>query len=286
MRKFSKLSVCRLNKLVRAAVLLTLICAFVLSIRPVTAATFTVYLTFDDGPWEGRTNVILDILKKYNVKATFFIEGKHVDGAGELIQRELNEGHHIGNHLWFHEVQIMIGANPSDKLLLQRYEITDEAMRAALGEKLWAQYNAQEPVKPFRWPGGAAKTFPRNDVITYNWQVSSGDAYAAKTPTVAQEINNVLYGYPPDNQYGVYAWMYSGTSSVIVLMHDTSPRTQEALPKIIESLQANGATFGVLPRPGDQGGEMPFKLGVVPPCANQEDNCGKENSMGLIKARQ
>ena len=63
-----------------------------------------IYLTFDDGPNSYFTPVILDVLKKYNVKATFFVTSA---GPDELIKREFDEGHAIGLHSSSHEYGII-----------------------------------------------------------------------------------------------------------------------------------------------------------------------------------
>ena len=60
-----------------------------------------VALSFDDGPSK-ETEKILDILKKYNVKATFFICGKNIKGREKIIKRIVKEGHEIGNHTYNH----------------------------------------------------------------------------------------------------------------------------------------------------------------------------------------
>ena len=59
-------------------------------------------LTFDDGPDEDFTPQILDILKKYNVKATFYVIGEKVQYNKKIIKREFEEGHEIGNHTYTH----------------------------------------------------------------------------------------------------------------------------------------------------------------------------------------
>lgn len=59
-------------------------------------------LTFDDGPHPRYTPLILDILKKYEVHATFFTVGMNVETYGDLIAREISEGHEIGNHTYHH----------------------------------------------------------------------------------------------------------------------------------------------------------------------------------------
>lgn len=62
----------------------------------------TVYLTFDDGPVPEATPLVLDILKQYNVKATFFCVGENVKKHPQLFQRIINEGHAVGNHTFNH----------------------------------------------------------------------------------------------------------------------------------------------------------------------------------------
>lgn len=58
----------------------------------------TVYLTFDDGPTPGVTPWVLEQLKQYNAKATFFCIGKNIKQHPQLFQRLFKEGHSIGNH--------------------------------------------------------------------------------------------------------------------------------------------------------------------------------------------
>jgi peptidoglycan/xylan/chitin deacetylase (PgdA/CDA1 family) len=61
-----------------------------------------VYLTFDDGPIPEATPFILDTLKQYDVKATFFMVGDNVSKHPELYQRIKEEGHQVGNHTHNH----------------------------------------------------------------------------------------------------------------------------------------------------------------------------------------
>ena len=62
----------------------------------------TVYLTFDDGPIPEATPLVLDILKQYNAKATFFCVGDNVTKYPEVFQRIVSEGHSFGNHTHNH----------------------------------------------------------------------------------------------------------------------------------------------------------------------------------------
>ena len=61
-----------------------------------------VYLTFDDGPIPEATPWILDVLKEYDVKATFFMVGDNVRKYPELYERIVSEGHQVGNHTHNH----------------------------------------------------------------------------------------------------------------------------------------------------------------------------------------
>ncbi len=62
----------------------------------------TIYITFDDGPIPEATPFILDTLKRYNIKATFFMVGDNARRYPELLERVRAEGHRIGNHTFHH----------------------------------------------------------------------------------------------------------------------------------------------------------------------------------------
>ncbi len=62
----------------------------------------SIFLTFDDGPTEHITPWVLDLLRKYDAKATFFCIGKNAEQHPELLQRIIDEGHSIGNHTYSH----------------------------------------------------------------------------------------------------------------------------------------------------------------------------------------
>lgn len=61
-----------------------------------------IYLTFDDGPIEGLTPWVLDTLKHYGIKATFFCVGENIERNRSVFQRVLDEGHQVGNHTYNH----------------------------------------------------------------------------------------------------------------------------------------------------------------------------------------
>ncbi len=189
----------------------------------------TVYLTFDDGP-SSNTNEILDILNKYNIKATFFVLGKSFDGAKQIYQRIVKEGHSLGMHSYSHDYATIYSSveefeKDVKKISEYLYEITG--------------------VKPtiYRFPGGSSNTITKIDIhefinvlnkkgiVHYDWNIMNGDAYNYKVK-VNTLIDNVVTGV---NKY----------QTSMVLMHDAASKdnTVESLPKLIETLNKMEVTF-------------------------------------------
>ena len=191
-----------------------------------------VYLTFDDGP-SAYTAELLDVLKKYNVKATFFVTGR---GDDALILREYQEGHTVGLHTFTHDYSYI-------------YQNVDTFF-----EDL---YRVQERVKNItgytsyimRFPGGSSNTVSarydggarimsklvsevESRGFTYfDWNVSSGDA--GSTTSADGVFKNVAYA------------LKEGGSSVI-LQHDIKDFSVAAVEWIIEYGLANGYKFAAL----------------------------------------
>jgi peptidoglycan/xylan/chitin deacetylase (PgdA/CDA1 family) len=84
-----------------------------------------VALTFDDGPKPGQTEAILDILKKHEVKASFFMVGRRIERHRELAARVLAEGHQLGNHSYSH--RRLIFKSPS--YIQEEIDKTDALLR-------------------------------------------------------------------------------------------------------------------------------------------------------------
>lgn len=236
---------------------------------PPPAESWTVYLTFDDGPSPSVTPQILDVLAEYGVPGTFFLHGHRIKGNEALVRRMIDDGHAIGNHLWQQD-GLTHGSAVDEVDLIAAWRKTEQEIKRALGPDLTPVYEAQ-PVYLIRQPGGSAQPFPVPDeveAITYNWHVSSGDSAPYHPgPDDPPErpwhyvVGNVLLSwFEPRRYYSVYDY----GDGAIILMHDVAPVLAEALPVIIEDLLANGASFGVLPRPGDAVGSMPVVISAPP----------------------
>ncbi len=190
-----------------------------------------IYLTFDDGPNSVYTPVILDVLKKYDVKATFFVTSA---GPDELIKREFDEGHAIGIHSSTH----------------------DYAKIYKSSEAFWSDMNVvkdrvynltgKNPTL-LRFPGGVSNTVSKkynkgimtqlakevedNGYAYFDWNLSSGDAGGTTDPEV--EFNNVKRDLRKDK-------------GNVILMHDIKKHTSLAIEQIVKYGIDNGYKFEVL----------------------------------------
>nr|WP_320145842.1 polysaccharide deacetylase family protein [uncultured Anaeromusa sp.] len=197
--------------------------------QPYKAAK-VVYLTFDDGPDPQNTPVVLDILKKEQIKATFFLVGTQIEKHPALVQRLFAEGHAIGNHTYDH---IYKNLYQSPQSYIAQLNHTDELLKSIL---------LCRP-RISRAPGGSTGSFNKaywdllkqNGYIEVGWNVSSGDASAAKAASIE---GNVLTQMKQTFLQ----------SHAIVLMHDGPGHieTVRALPGIIQALKAQGYEFRVV----------------------------------------
>ena len=186
-------------------------------------------LTFDDGPNAVYTPQILDILKRYNVKATFFLIGKNVDREPLVAKRIADEGHCIGNHSYIHP-DFMFENN---LLIEEQLKKTEAALKKAAGVT----------TRLFRPPYGGEdrRVVVEAEKLGYvivEWSVSGGNGW--EEIRAERIIQNVV----PETRNGS-----------IILLHDGNrlakdpPRAQvvAALPVIIVSLQKKGYIFVTIP---------------------------------------
>ena len=187
-----------------------------------------VYLTFDDGPSAG-TEEILDILKKYDVKATFFVNGH--EGYEEELKRMAREGHTIGMHSYSHEYSDVYA--DLDHFAEDLDEVHSYVLDATGVDSVY-----------YRFPGGTSTCRRFTDVKEcteyldakgirhYDWNVSADDSVGRKKS--ASEISDKVIG---DIER-------SDKSTIIVLLHDAPGKktTIEALPAIIEAVRSMDGT--------------------------------------------
>ena len=171
-----------------------------------------VALTFDDGPDPKTTPQALDILKKYGVKATFFMVGQNIAGNEAIVKRVHNEGHQIGIHTWDHPVLTKLPLESAQKEILD----TQTAINNVIG------------IKPTitRPPYGAINATIQNSVDQsfIMWNVDSLDWKTRNTKAIMQEIAKTQPGS-------------------IILMHDIHQTSIDALPSVLEYLKSNGYTL-------------------------------------------
>jgi peptidoglycan/xylan/chitin deacetylase (PgdA/CDA1 family) len=180
-------------------------------------------LTIDDGPWPKTTGEMLDILKRNNVKATFFWVGSALQENPEIAKRVVAEGHAIGNHTWHHWYRKMDEATAKSEI-----EKTNELIYKTTGVK----------TSFFRPPGGylnnglaAYAKSQKNSVVM--WSVTSADTDPRAKYQVF--VKNVIRDAKP---------------GAIVLMHDgggNRERTVKALPAIVSGLKQQGYRFVTVP---------------------------------------
>ena len=172
-----------------------------------------VALTFDDGPDGNTTPQALDILAKYKIKATFFVQGKNIAGNESILKRMQSEGHEVGNHSWNHPVLTKLSLEDAKKQITD----TEDAITKVLGKSS----------KLMRPPYGAISDDIRNslDLSFIMWDVDSLDWKSKNEAAILTEIQRQV------------------SNGSIILMHDIHQTSVNSLPKVIEYLQEQGYSF-------------------------------------------
>lgn len=191
----------------------------------------TVYLTFDDGP-SPVTEQVLDILKRYQVRGTFFVVGQNLKTVAgqETLRRILREGHSLGMHSDTHRYRKIYASVES---WLDDFAAVHRKISDITGEHTTI----------FRFPGGSINIYnaplyqeliaemTRRGYVYFDWNVSVGDI--SLSPQRAETLfSNVVTRSP-------------GDSRIVILMHDSTTKTEtvKALPKIIEHYRSRGFSF-------------------------------------------
>ena len=187
-----------------------------------------IYLTFDDGPNEGTTNKILDILKEEGVKATFFVTS---NGPDYLIKRIYNEGHTIALHTASHDYSYIYSS--IDNYFKDLNRVSDRVKRLTGVDS-----------KIIRFPGGSSNEVSKNyrrGIMTELTQIVVNDGYRyfdwnvdGKDASTSKSSSDVYYNVTSD--------LYINRANV-VLLHDIKSITVGALRDIIKYGKESGYQF-------------------------------------------
>lgn len=195
------------------------------------------YLTFDDGPSKKVTGEVLDILKTYNVKATFFEVGRLIRENPDITKRVHDEGHLVANHSYSHNYNELYATEQS---FSEEITKTEKVIEEVTGEKL--------PIKLIRFPGGSynagdhaaekqiyKKTLADMGYYYCDWNTLNGDAEGSEKNS-CQLVEFFKASA---------ASFIEQDKNVIVLMHDSDVKqeTVHSLESIILYLRDRGYTF-------------------------------------------
>ena len=184
------------------------------------------YLTFDAGYENGHTEKILDVLKKHQVPAAFFLVGNYIEKNADLVRRMVEEGHIVGNHTMHH---------PDMRKLSDRETFAKELTEL---EALFKETTGQEMPKFYRPPQGlySQENLEMAKELGYQtvfWSLAYADWNNDSQPTRAQAFSKLL---PRTHNGGV------------VLLHSTSQTNGEILDELLTSWKNMGYTFQSIDR--------------------------------------
>jgi len=175
-----------------------------------------VAFTFDDGPYPLLSPVLLDLLQRHKVKATFFVEGRGVQMQPELLRRIVMEGHELGNHSYTHA-----SFQDLDETGIRReMDQTDLLLRALVGVK----------TRIMRPPGG---------------RLDMGRLKLVQSMGYSVILDNVNPGdWRETDPLQIYSYtMWRSQMGAILLMHSGRIGTIRALPTMIAAYRQKGYQF-------------------------------------------
>lgn len=196
----------------------------------------TAYLTFDDGPNETVTVRVLDILRKYNIKATFFMVGTLIEKNSHVARRIYDEGHLLANHSYSHNYSELYADKDG---FMNQVNKTQELINGIV--------KRDDYPKIFRFPGGGFDTgkygpqkqeykllLNENKFRYCDWNSMTGDAETS-TPTYEQIMKTIKS-------------TTRGQEDSVILLHDALAKkiTPETLAEVIEYLISQGYVFDTI----------------------------------------
>lgn len=180
-----------------------------------------VVLTFDDGPIAGKTPRILDALKAHCAKATFFSVGRMAKAYPRLTRRIVREGHTLAHHTHAHNRMTAYGPK-------RRGQLIDRGI-ATVERIAYGSAKSRPRVPFFRYPYLARskatdKTLRKRGLISFGANIDSRDWESVSANTVHNRVMRQL----------------RKTGKGIILLHDIQSRTAKMLPRLLNSLKAEG----------------------------------------------
>ena len=182
-------------------------------------------LTFDDGPCPGSTEQILGILRRYQVKATFFVCGQNVERCPETLRRVQADGHIIGNHSYSHSFPFF----RSRKFFARQVDLTQAAIERVTGKRP----TFYRPPYGARWLG-LQPVLEARGLRLVNW---SNTGYDWKLGT-EEIVRETLKKLGP----GSIILLHDGRNNLPPQSVDRSA-TVQALPAILEGARKAGFAF-------------------------------------------
>ena len=221
--------------------------------------THKIVLTFDDGPSTSLTPLVLDILKKYSVKATFFVQGKNINSnTYPILERAVQEGHFLGAHSMEHRRSNDLSESEFKADTLETFKRMNSVF-----EKAGTVQNEVYYRFPFGAYGRSSKyhhfnalrelseqIYGENCINFAFWSVDSSDWVAGMTGNEVYE--NVMASFDGGvmtdfvNVHGKYekqrrnAYHDEITKGGVILFHDVHTPSIDALPRILETFQKRG----------------------------------------------
>ena len=199
-----------------------------------------VYLTFDDGPSTTNTPGILDVLDRYNVKATFFTLGKSIEAneeAKSILKETVKRGHAIANHTYGHDYSYLYPNRTMNvDNIVSDLEKSENSMKAVLGKDFSTRV-IRLPGGYWSWEGRTPmkEAMEQDGYYNVDWNALNKDAEGKmkNADELLQSTKDTIEVLGPN------------ADSVVLLMHDTygKEETVKALPQIIEYLQGKGFEF-------------------------------------------
>jgi len=183
----------------------------------------TIYLTFDDGPIPEITPWVLDILKQYNAKATFFCIGDNIRKHPEVFQQIIKEKHRVGNHTFNH----LNGWKTSEEKYIEN---------TLLAEKEIEKFSPQK-TKLFRPPFGKIKNSQAAKLVKQNYTIVMWDVISGDFDTRISKdkcLSNVLK---------------NASAGSTIVFHDSIKASESlkfTLPKVLDYYAEKGFDFKAL----------------------------------------